>query len=196
MKADSMSSSATPAKINFHWVRAIWHATTGAIDFSPGTLRILIVIGSAAAFPAYPLPFVAALWLLVVWFAPRAIQVRPELKQPESHPDPITEAHVEYLQIKLGEAQQQITRLETELETAKQVAQAHMYRETETRGHPVYRRVGLDQDCPRWVAETVRREYRRRLHPDQRPASQKSEAERRFKVAEQTFAEIWQLRGF
>ena len=64
------------------------------------------------------------------------------------------------------------------------------------RGHPVFRRVGLDADCPRWVAETVRRAYRAKLHPDAHPASRKAEAERRFKQAEQVFDEVWRLRGF
>jgi hypothetical protein len=60
----------------------------------------------------------------------------------------------------------------------------------------LYRRVGLDQDCPRWVAEVVRHEYRRQLHPDGKPAGQKVEAERRFKEMEAVFGEIWKLRGF
>jgi hypothetical protein len=60
----------------------------------------------------------------------------------------------------------------------------------------LYRRVGLDQDCPRWVAEVVRHEYRRQLHPDGRPVEQKAEAERRFVRAEEVFAEIWRVRGF
>jgi hypothetical protein len=191
-----MSSSATPAKINFYWVRATWRTITGAIEFTPGALRILIVVGSAVAFPAYPLPFVAALWLLVIWLAPRVFQPRHELKQPEPRPDPVTEAHAEYLQIKLAKAHQQITRLEQELETAKQAARYSMSEESETRGHPVFRRVGLDQDCPKWLAEIVRREFRRRLHPDGKGPTQKAEAERRFKQAEEVFSEIWQLRGF
>jgi hypothetical protein len=62
--------------------------------------------------------------------------------------------------------------------------------------HAIFRRVGLDQNCPRWVAETVRREYRRRLHPDTKPLGQKAEAERRFKEVEVVFDEIWRLRGF
>jgi hypothetical protein len=56
--------------------------------------------------------------------------------------------------------------------------------------------VGLDESCPKWVAEAVRREYRRRLHPDTKQLNQKSEAERRFKEAEGVFDEIWRLRGF
>jgi hypothetical protein len=60
----------------------------------------------------------------------------------------------------------------------------------------LFRKVGLDQDCPQWVAEVVRREYRRRLHPDTKPAGQKVEAERRFKEMEAVFDEIWRVRGF
>jgi hypothetical protein len=191
-----MSSSASPAKSSFHRTRGAWLLTIGGIEFSPATLRILIVVGSAVAFPAYPLATVGALWVLVVWLIPRVFQPRPELKQAEPRPDPITEAHAEYLQIKLAEAHQQIARLETELEAAKQSARTQAFGETKTRGHPVYRRVGLDQDCPRWVAEIVRREFRRRLHPDGKGPTQKAEAERRFKQAEEVFSEIWQLRGF
>lgn len=191
-----MSSSASPAKSSFHRIRGAWHAVIAGIEFPPGALRILIVVGSAVAFPAYPLATVGTLWVLVVWLVPRVFQPRPELKQPEPCPDPITEAHAEYLQIQLAEAHQQIARLEEEIETAQQAARTHMYRETKTRGHPVFRRVGLDQDCPRWVAEIIRREYRKRLHPDTKRPSQKGEAERRFKQAEEAFSEIWRLRGF
>jgi hypothetical protein len=62
-------------------------------------------------------------------------------------------------------------------------------------GYPLYRRVGLDQDAPKWVIEAVRREYRKRLHPDTKPQAQKAEAERRFKQMEEVFGEIWRVRG-
>ena len=65
-----------------------------------------------------------------------------------------------------------------------------------TTGHSLYCRVGLDPECPKWLAETARREYRKRLHPDGRPSEQKAEAESRFKEAEAVFAEIWEERGF
>jgi uncharacterized Zn finger protein (UPF0148 family) len=65
-----------------------------------------------------------------------------------------------------------------------------------TAGHPLFRKVGLDQGCPKWVAEVVRREYRKRLHPDGKPLEQKVEAEQRFKEAEAVFGQIWKVRGF
>ncbi len=64
-----------------------------------------------------------------------------------------------------------------------------------TSGHWLYRKVGLHQDAPAWVIAAVRRAYRAKLHPDAHPASRKAEAERRFKEAEQVFAEIGCLRG-
>jgi hypothetical protein len=61
---------------------------------------------------------------------------------------------------------------------------------------PVYRSVGLDERCPEWVAVAVRRAYRSKLHPDRHPARVKSQAEERFKRAEQAFDMIWRRRGF
>jgi hypothetical protein len=106
------------------------------------------------------------------------------------------EAVAEFLQLELAGANAKIAGLERELEAARRTAQRGASERTEPHGHPTFRRVGLDQDCPRWLAEAARREYRKRLHPDTKPVSQKAEAERRFKQAEQTFAEIWHLRGF
>jgi hypothetical protein len=84
-----------------------------------------------------------------------------------------------------------ITRLNHDLEVARSRSSA-----ASGTGHPLFRRVGLDADCPRWVAETVRRAYRAKLHPDAHPPSRKAEAERRFKQAEQVFDEVWRRRGF
>ncbi len=42
----------------------------------------------------------------------------------------------------------------------------------------------------------MRREYRKRLHPDGKPLHQKTEAEQRFKEAEGVFDAIWRERGF
>ena len=65
-----------------------------------------------------------------------------------------------------------------------------------TRSKSVFRRVGLDPDCPQFVAEQVRKAYMVRLHPDRQPVGLKAESEWRFKEAEQVFSEIWRLRGF
>ncbi len=62
--------------------------------------------------------------------------------------------------------------------------------------NPLFRRVGLDEGVPEWVAVAARRAYRKRLHPDAHPEGRKAEAELRFKEAEQVFDDIWKLRGF
>lgn len=191
-----MSSGIPPSKISFGWLRGVLRPFADAVEVPPGAVRIVIIVGSAILFPAYPLACVAALWLAVVWLVPRTIQYRRELRQQKPLPDSVTEAFAEYLQIELAMAHEQIVRLQDEVKAAKRSAKGPASERTESRGHPVYRRVGLDQDCPRWVAEIVRREYRKRLHPDTKPAPQKGEAERRFKETEQIFAEIWRQRGF
>jgi hypothetical protein len=91
----------------------------------------------------------------------------------------------------IWQASEAITQLQHQLEEAKAAG-----RSTKSRRPPVFRRVGLDSDCPKWVAEAVRREYRKRLHPDSKPPEHKAEAERQFKDAESVFAEIWHKRSF
>jgi hypothetical protein len=104
----------------------------------------------------------------------------------------------------------QIEQLETDLNEARREANAlraakeHLERDlknaraaqTTNRSNPLFRRVGLDEGAPEWVAVAVRRAYRKRLHPDSHPDDRKTEAERRFKEAEQVFNDIWKLRGF
>ncbi len=80
-------------------------------------------------------------------------------------------------------------RLQRDLQSAK-AEQAH------DRPNPLFRRVGLDEGVPEWLAVAVRRAYRKRLHPDAHTEGRTMEAERRFKEAEQVFDEIWKLRGF
>jgi hypothetical protein len=79
--------------------------------------------------------------------------------------------------------------LERDLHTARTT-------QPKERANPLFRRVGLDEAAPDWVAKAVRTAYRRRLHPDTHAGSRKVEAERRFKQAEQVFDEIWRVRGF
>lgn len=61
--------------------------------------------------------------------------------------------------------------------------------------NPLYRKVGLDEKCPDFVLDAVRRAYRVRLHPDKHPSAHRAEAERRFKEAEAVFEQIVRLRG-
>jgi hypothetical protein len=59
----------------------------------------------------------------------------------------------------------------------------------------LYRKVGLDQDCPGFILEAARKAYRKKLHPDVHPPGRRAQAERRFKEAEAVFAEIERQRG-
>lgn len=59
----------------------------------------------------------------------------------------------------------------------------------------LYRRVGLHPACPDFVLPVVRREFRRRLHPDAHAAARKVETTRRFQEAEEAFSKIWAARG-
>jgi hypothetical protein len=155
-----------------------------AADLGPGSVRVLLQVVFYALYAYAPLGLVAlVLWALVIWLVPRGCQDRAEALQLRDEV------------LRLREIAQTsaavIARLNHDLEVARSQSAA-----ASGRGHPLFRRVGLDADCPRWVAETVRRAYRAKLHPDAHPPSRKAEAERRFKQAEQVFDEVWRLRGF
>ncbi len=103
---------------------------------------------------------------------------------------------IEQLEFDLKKVRQEATalraakeRLEHDLKNAKAA-------EMRNRPNPLFRRVGLDESAPEWVVLAVRRAYRKRLHPDAHPEGRKTEAERRFKEAEQVFADIWKSKGF
>jgi predicted nucleic acid-binding protein len=63
------------------------------------------------------------------------------------------------------------------------------------RSKSLYRKVGLDEHCPKHVLAAARRSFRVILHPDTHPAYKRGEAERRFKETEAIFDEIKRLRG-
>ncbi len=127
---------------------------------------------------------------LPIWLVPRAYRDRREITRLRGG-EPAESPLVAELRSELRIAHAHIEFLQERLEEASQAPSS-----PSTSGDPLYRRVGLDQDAPKWVIETVRREYRRRLHPDGKPPGQKAEAERRFKQAEEVFGEIWTMRGF
>jgi hypothetical protein len=58
----------------------------------------------------------------------------------------------------------------------------------------LFRRVGLNKDCPDFVIRAVRTAYRKALHPDGLPAAHKQEAHRRFIDTEKTFEKLFELR--
>lgn len=157
--------------------------------FPPGILRLVVATGSVIMIGKWPLLSLLVFWIIVVWLIPRTYRDRADLAWLRSFYRE-AEPRLSELEADLARAQHRIALLERERSNVEQSDPSH------DSNHAIFRRVGLDQDCPRWVAEAVRREYRRRLHPDTKPLGQKAEAERRFKEAEVTFDEIWRVRGF
>ena len=103
---------------------------------------------------------------------------------------------IEQLEADLKEARREANALRAAQERLERDLQTARAAQTCCRPNPVFRRVGLDEGAPEWVAVAVRRAYRKHLHPDAQPQGRKVEAERRFKEAEQVFDDIWKLRGF
>ncbi len=163
----------------------------GAVLSSPKTLRWTIILGTFLMIVKWPVLALLILWATVIWALPLIVSDRHEVARLASLTQS-AEANVEILRTVLSHAAQEIERLEQELKDARHRPPPP----PEGKRHPLYRRVGLDEDCPKFVAEAVRKAYRRHLHPDSRPAGQKAEAERRFKEAEAAFGEIWRLRRF
>jgi hypothetical protein len=155
----------------------------------PGILRLVVVIGSVIMIGKWPIMSLLIFWIVAIWLIPRTYRDRSELAWLRSFHRQ-AKSRLSELEADLARAQHRIALLERERSNVEPSGQNH------DSDHAIFRRVGLDQDCPRWVAETVRREYRRRLHPDSKPLGQKAEAERRFKEVEVVFDEIWRLRGF
>jgi hypothetical protein len=153
-------------------------------------VRIGLGLGLVLLAVQWPAPVLIGVWVLVIWLVPRAYCDQQQIARLR-RANPVESLLVAELRSELRIAHAHIEFLQEQLEEVSQAPSS-----PSTSGHPLYRRVGLDQDCPRWVAEVVRHEYRRQLHPDGKPAGQKVEAERRFKEMEAVFGEIWKLRGF
>ncbi len=103
---------------------------------------------------------------------------------------------IEQLETDLKEARREANALRAAKERLERNLKNAEAAQTTYRPNPLFRRVGLDEGAPEWLAVAVRRAYRKRLHPDTHPEGRKPEAERRFKEAEQVFDDIWKLRGF
>ncbi len=153
-------------------------------------IRISLGVGVVLLAVQWPAPVLIGVWVLVIWLVPRAYCDQQQIARLR-RANPVESLLVAELRSELRIAHAHIEFLQEQLEEVSQAPSS-----PSTSGHPLYRRVGLDQDAPKWVVETVRREYRMRLHPDGKPAGQKAEAERRFKQAEEVFGEIWTMRGF
>jgi hypothetical protein len=93
----------------------------------------------------------------------------------------------------LTEAQEQLQgaqeRVEM-LEHARGTVSGSHHHQSHSELQALYRRVGLSETCPEFVLDAAHRAYRKALHPDLQPPRQKLAAERRFKEAEATFADI------
>jgi hypothetical protein len=103
---------------------------------------------------------------------------------------------IEQLETDLKEVRREANALRAAKERLERDHQTARAAQTSYRPNPLFRRVGLDEGAPEWVVVAVRRAYRKRLHPDAHLEGRKTEAERRFKEAEQAFDDIWKLRGF
>lgn len=183
-----MSASSRPA-VAFSRLWTAFGEFIRALMASIWVLRIATIIVSVVMVSKWPGFSAITMWSLVIWLVPRSYRDRREFLRVQAS-DQNTSQREKTLQGDLVYARQQIVKLERELRDAQQRQAAG------SKGHPVFRRVGLDAECPQWVAEAVRREYRKRLHPDTKPVGQKAEAARRFKECESVFREVWQLRGF
>lgn len=179
------------------WLRALEPVLSQPIP--PWVLRAMIIVGPIIMVRRWPLSLLL-LWALASWFVPRLYREllgSRALHQEAAVRIAAAEASLRqeteqrsYLERELQKVTRALREIEGELRKERQKP-----RPMSEAPNPIFRRVGLDADCPRWVAEAVRREYRKRLHPDTKPARQKMEAERRFKEAETVFDEIWRLRG-
>ena len=169
--------------------RSLFLLDSKAAAMSPTNLRTVLFLGSVGIAAYWPVAFVFGLWAYLIWSYPRDCRTHAELLR--LHRDERSAFHlIAGLRRDLILARQELAARERDLEEARSGPREM------GGGHPVFQRVGLTENCPRFVAEVARREFRRRLHPDGQPSRFKAEAEKRFKEAEQVFDQIWALRGF
>ncbi|MBJ6124038.1 hypothetical protein [Microvirga splendida] len=158
-----------------------------AILASPRTLRIAIMLGSFLMIVKWPVLSGLLLWGSVIWAVPLLISDRREAVRLRAACQS-TEAQAEALRSALIFAQGQISHLEQQLQEAKE------RQGREGKGHPVFRRVGLDEAAPDFVIRAVHKAYRKALHPDGKSQQHRVEADRRFREMEQVFSEIRRLQ--
>lgn len=158
-----------------------------AILSSPRTFRALIILGSLLMIVKWPVLSGVILWISVVWAIPLMLSDRREVVRLRSVCESAG-AEAGTLRNVLIAAQEQIARLEQQLQAAKE----HQGRES--KGHPLFRRVGLDEVAPDFVIRAVHKAYRKALHPDGKPQQHRVEADRRFREMEHVFSELLRLR--
>jgi hypothetical protein len=158
-------------------------------------VRIGLGIGMVLLAMQWPAPVLLGVWALLIWLLPRAYRDYSEVRRLRALASPAVERAKE-LEVDLALIHETNMALVAEIAQLQEHAASASTQSGKSPGHPLFRKAGLDQDAPKWVIEVVRREYRKRLHPDGKPPRQKAEAERRFKEAEAVFEEIWRVRGF
>jgi uncharacterized small protein (DUF1192 family) len=158
-------------------------------------VRIGLGVGVVLLAEQWPAPVLLSIWAMIIWLVPRAYRDYREVRRLRALANPAAE-RVKELETDLILIRETNVALLAEIEQLQAHAASTNAPNSRAAGHPLFRRVGLDQDAPKWVIEAVRKEYRKRLHPDAKPPGQKVEAERRFKEMEAVFAEIWTMRGF
>lgn len=165
----------------------------------PWVLRAMIIVGPIIMVRRWPLS-ILALWVAAIWFLP--LLYRELLAARALHQE--TKTRVAAAEDALRREAEQRSYLERELqkvtaalrETESQLQKERQKPPSVSSGHPVFRRVGLDERAPKWLIAAAKREYRRRLHPDLHPAARKAEATRRFQECEAVFTDIERMRGF
>lgn len=149
------------------------------------TLLVLAVLGWVMSLPwatlfAYPMLLVMAiamLWLISVSIERRGVSRGGKTIDP---------SYIAALESMAAEAEAEVERLRTEIERLRA---SRPVSEPDPKA-VLYGQVGLNPAAPEWLILAARRAYRTQLHPDRHPAHRKREAERRFVLAEQVFAEI------
>lgn len=121
----------------------------------------------------------AAAWFLSISIERHAVSPRCDRKV-------IDHDYVAALEAMAAEAEAEVERLRTEIERLRA---SRSVSEPDPKA-VLYGQVGLNPAAPEWLILAARRAYRTQLHPDRHPAHRKREAERRFVLAEQVFAEI------
>jgi hypothetical protein len=178
------------------------------------TLVGLVVVGWLLQQPWTPFLVIGTIVLgagLIAWVwtqhfelqaaPPTWRRVEPQFDEPRTEgPSPSDRLlllnQIKQLEADLKEARRETSALRSDKERLERDVQSARAAQTDNRPNLLFRRVGLDEGAPEWVVVTVRKAYRKRLHPDTQPERRKCEAERRFKEAEQVFEKIWKLRGF
>ncbi|HEV7334658.1 MAG TPA: hypothetical protein VGO06_01720 [Bosea sp. (in: a-proteobacteria)] len=121
---------------------------------------------------------IAVLWLISVSIERRAVSN-------SSAGNTIDADYVTLLENMVVEAEAEVEKLRGEIERLRLGAAS----EPDPKA-ALFRRVGLNENAPKWLISAARRAYRVALHPDKHPVHRKQEAERRLKMAEGLFDQI------